>query len=186
MLSSRKKPSRVQSHGDAEAGGGAGCAYAPAWHSLSRRYYTEGHFGSGDPAMLDRALAAGDRALALDPDDVNMAGALAANRIERGQLAEAEALAHNLLGRQADSAVAQFIMSYVLRYAGLLEESASHCEKAFLIDSRPVNVTLRTCALVFFVRGDFPRALNFLNLDRETETGKAFRLDMLVRQGENK
>ena len=46
-----------------------------------------------------------------------------------------------------------------------------------------MNVTLRTCALVFFVRGDFPRALNFLNLDRETETGKAFRLDMLVRQG---
>ena len=90
--------------------------YAPAWHSLSRRYYTEGHFGSGDPAMLDRALAAGERALALDPDDVNMAGALAANRIERGQLAESEALAENLLRRQANNAIAQFIMSYVLRY----------------------------------------------------------------------
>ena len=158
-------------------------SYAPAWHSLSRRYYAEAHFGSGEPVMLDRAMAAGERALALDPDDVEMAAALAANRIERGQLVEAEALAKNLLRRQADNATAQFVMSYVLRYAGLLEESASHCDKAFLIDSRPVNVTLRTCAVVFFVRGDFPRALNYLNLDRETETGKAFRLEMLVRQG---
>jgi hypothetical protein len=74
-------------------------------------------------------------------------------------------------------------MSCVLRYAGLLEESASHCERAFLIDRQPVNTTLRSCALVFSVRGDFTRALNYLNLDRETEVGKAFRVDMLVRQG---
>jgi DNA-binding winged helix-turn-helix (wHTH) protein/serine/threonine protein kinase len=158
-------------------------AYAPAWHSLSRRYYVEGHFTSGDPAMLDKSLEAGERALALDPDNVNVAGALAANRIERGQLAQAGAVAEDLVRRQPDNVIAQFVMSYVLRYAGLLEESAGHCEKAFLIDPRPVNVTLRTCALVHLVRGDFPRALNYLNLDRETETGKAFRLDMLVRQG---
>jgi hypothetical protein len=74
-------------------------------------------------------------------------------------------------------------MSYVLRYAGLLEESASHCEKAFLIDRQPVNTTLRSCAIVFFVRGDFTRALNYLNLDRESEVGEAYWVEMLVRQG---
>jgi hypothetical protein len=36
---------------------------------------------------------------------------------------------------------------------------------------------------VFFVRGDYIRALNFLNLDRESEVAKAFRVDTLVRQG---
>jgi tetratricopeptide (TPR) repeat protein len=159
-------------------------SYAPAWHSLSRRYYVEAHFGSGDPSMLDRSLQAGERALALDPDDVEMAAAVVANRMERGQLAEAGAIANDLVRRQPDNATAQFAMSYVLRYAGLLEESASHCDRAFLLDSRPVNTTLRTCALVFFLRGDFPRAVNYLNLDRESETGKAFRLEMLVRQGE--
>jgi DNA-binding winged helix-turn-helix (wHTH) protein/serine/threonine protein kinase/tetratricopeptide (TPR) repeat protein len=157
--------------------------YAPAWHSLSRRYYVEAHFGSGETTMLDRSLAAGERAVALDPDNVEMAGALAANRIERGHLVSAAEAADDLLRRQADNATAQFIMSYVLRYAGLLKESGRHCDEALLIDSRPVNVALRSCAVVFFVRGDFPRALNYLNLDRETETGKAFRLDLLVRQG---
>jgi hypothetical protein len=45
-----------------------------------------------------------------------------------------------------------------------------------------VNTALRSCAVVFFVRGDYARALNYLNLDRESETAKAFRVDMLVRQ----
>jgi hypothetical protein len=75
-------------------------------------------------------------------------------------------------------------MSYVLRYAGLLEESGRHCEKAFLIDRQPLNTTIRSCAVVFFVRRDFPRAVNYLNLDRESEVGKAFWVDMLVRQGQ--
>jgi hypothetical protein len=46
-----------------------------------------------------------------------------------------------------------------------------------------VNTTLRSCAIVFYVRGDFTRAVNYLNLDRESEHGKAFWVDMLVRQG---
>jgi len=157
--------------------------YAPAWLSLARRYYVESHFGSGDPAMLDRALAAGGRAVALDPNDVNAGGVLATISIERGDVAGAYAQTRELVLRQPDNVVAQFVMSYVLRYAGLLEESASHCEKAFLIDRQPVNTTLRSCALVFSVRRDFTRAMSFLNLDRETEVGRAFRVDALVRQG---
>jgi len=157
--------------------------YAPAWLSLSRRYYVEAHFGSGDPAMLDRSVTTGERGLALDPDDVNAASALTAIRVERGDLAGAHAQAEALVRRQPDNVSARFTMSYVLRYAGLLEESTTQCEKAYLIDSQPVNTTLRSCAKVFFVRGDFTRALNYLNLDRETETGKAYWVEMLVRQG---
>lgn len=157
--------------------------YAPAWLSLARRYYVESHFGNGDPAMLDQAVVAGERAVELDPDDVAAAGVVTTINIERGDLAGAHRRAQDLVRRQPDSVVAQFVMSYVLRYAGLLEEAAGHCEKAFLIDRQPVNTTLRSCALVFYVRGEFTRALNYLNLDRESEVGKAFWLEMLVRQG---
>jgi DNA-binding winged helix-turn-helix (wHTH) protein/serine/threonine protein kinase len=158
-------------------------AYAPAWLSLARRYYVEGHFGSGDPAMLERALATAERGIALDPDDIDAGGVLATIHIERGDVTGAYTRAEDLVRRRPDHVVAQFIMSYVLRYAGLLEESAAHCERAFLADRQPVNTTLRSCALVFSVRGDFTRALNYLNLDRESEVGKAFRVDTLVRQG---
>jgi tetratricopeptide (TPR) repeat protein len=133
--------------------------------------------------MLDHSVAAGERAAALDPEDVNALGVLASIDIERGDLAGGVSRAEELVRRKPENVVAQFVTSYVLRYAGLLEESGRHCEKAFLIDRQPVNTTIRSCALVFFVRGDFTRALNYLNLDRESEVGKAFWVDMLVRQG---
>ena len=158
--------------------------YAPAWLSLARRYYVESHFGNGNPAMLDSSVAAGEHAVALHPDDVNAPAALVSIDVERGDLAGAVARAEDLVRRQPENVVVQFVMSYVLRYAGLLEESGRHCEKAFLIDRQPLNTTIRSCALVFFVRGDFTRAVNYLNLDRESEVGKAFWVDMLVRQGQ--
>jgi DNA-binding winged helix-turn-helix (wHTH) protein/serine/threonine protein kinase len=169
-------------------------AYAPAWLSLARRHYVEAHFGSGDSALMDRAAAAGERAVALDPDDVSAAGAVTVIDVERGDLARAHARAEDLVRRRSDDGSAQFVMSYVLRYAGLLEESASHCERALLVDPQPLNTTLRpqlisrswmsrSCSLVFFVRGDFTRAQNYLNLDRQSEVGKAYWVDLLVRQG---
>jgi DNA-binding winged helix-turn-helix (wHTH) protein/serine/threonine protein kinase len=157
--------------------------YAPAWVSLGRRYYVEGHFGSGNPAMMSRAVAAAERAVALDPDDVNAAAALTAFSVERGDLATAHRRAADLVARQPDIVIVQFLMSYVLRYAGLLEEAGTHCDRALLIDPHPVDTLLRSCALVFSVRGDFARALNYVNLDRESETGKAYWVDMLARQG---
>jgi tetratricopeptide (TPR) repeat protein len=158
--------------------------FAPAWLSLARRYYVESHFGNGNPAMLDSSVAAGERAVALDPEDVNAPAALVSIGVERGDLAGAVARAEDLVRRQPENVVVQFLMSYVLRYAGLLDESGRHCERAFLIDRQPLNTTIRSCALVFFVRGDFARAVNYLSLDRESEVGKAFWVEMLVRQNQ--
>jgi TolB-like protein len=157
--------------------------YAPAWLSLSRRYTIESHYGNGNPVMRDHAVAAADRAAALDPHNVHALSIRAAIDLERGDLVGAFRRAEDLVRREDKNVTVQFFMSYVLRYAGLLEESARHCEKAFLIDRQPVNTTLRSCGIVFFVRGDFTRAMNYLNLDRESEHGKAFWVDLLVRQG---
>jgi DNA-binding winged helix-turn-helix (wHTH) protein/serine/threonine protein kinase len=157
--------------------------YAPAWLSLSRRYTIESHYGSGNAVMRDHAVAAADRAAELDPSNVHVLAVRAAMDLERGDLVGAFARAEDLVRREDQNVTVQFFMSYVLRYAGLVDESARHCEKAFLIDRQPVNTTLRSCGIVFFVRGDFTRAVNYLNLDRESEHGKAFWVDLLVRQG---
>jgi hypothetical protein len=157
--------------------------YAPVWIDLARRFYVEAHYGSGNPDMLARSEAAAERAVALDPNNVTYAAVLVTYRIVRGDLVRAHEQAEAVVRRRPDNVVAHFVMSYVLRYAGLLDESAVHCEKALLIDPRPVNTSLRSCGVLFFVRGNFTRALSYVNLDRESEVSKTYHLDLLIRQG---
>ncbi|MGI9167835.1 MAG: hypothetical protein ACR2G5_15895 [Pyrinomonadaceae bacterium] len=77
-------------------------------------------------------------------------------------------------------------MSYVLRFTGLLQESASYCDAAFLLDAQTQTSGLRSCAIVFLLRGDYPRTLNYLNVDSGSEFSKALSIDLLVRQGKEK
>ena len=157
--------------------------YAPAWLVLARRYYTETHNTGGGRGGLERYTAAMERALALDPDYVAAGAGLVVSRVERGDLARAHQEATELVRRRPDSADAHFVLSYVLRFAGLLDEAGDQCETALRLDPQNHTSGLRSCAIVFLQRGDYPRALNFLNLDPDSDLVKAFSIDMLVRQG---
>ena len=48
--------------------------------------------------------------------------------------------------------MAHFALSYVLRYAGMLEESARECETALSLDSG--NYQFRSCAITFEEMGN--------------------------------
>lgn len=157
-------------------------AYPPAWLALARRYYVEGRYASGSGG-IERYVAALERAAALDPDYVPAAAGLVISRVERGDLVAAYHTAADLVRRRPDSVDAHFALSYVLRFAGLLKESASHCDTAFLLDPKTATAGLRSCAIAFLHDGDYPRAMNYLNLDRGSEWAKAFSIHMLVRQG---
>jgi serine/threonine protein kinase len=156
--------------------------YAPAWVSLARRYYADARLGSGNPTMMQRYEAAANRLLALDPNSIAGAGGLVTVRVERGDLGGAYELAEGLVRRRPDSAEAHHAMGVVLRYAGLLQESGEHCDKAFLIDPRMQITGLRTCAIPFLLRGEYPRAMNYLQLDLGSDFAKAFSIHMLVAQ----
>ena len=71
----------------------------------------------------------------------------------------------------------------MLRYAGLLNEAAERCDAAFVLDRKMQTSGLRTCAMVFVLRGDYPRAMNYLQLDQGSDFAKALTIDMLARQG---
>jgi serine/threonine protein kinase/DNA-binding winged helix-turn-helix (wHTH) protein len=157
--------------------------YAPAWVALARRYYVEDHYASGNRGTMKRFDDAVERAFALDPNYIAAGAALVVSRVERGDLARAYQEAEDLVQRRPDSADAHFVLSYTLRFAGLLQESGSHCDAAFLLDAQTQTSGLRSCALVFLLRGDYPRMLNYLNLDRGSDFNKAISIDMLVRQG---
>ncbi|MGA9353743.1 MAG: protein kinase [Terriglobales bacterium] len=138
-------------------------SYAPAWGALGLRYYYDAAYGGGSEPLFQRSTAAYERALSLDPNLTFAASQLVTNRVERGDLIRAYKDALDLVKRQPDKAGAHFALAYVLRYAGLLDESARECDTALSLD--PGNYTLRSCSWTFISTGNMARAQDFLRLD---------------------
>ena len=95
------------------------------------------------------------------------AGQLITNRVERGELGKAYEAAQALVKRRPDIAQAHFVMSYVYRYAGMLEQAANECDTALALD--PGNYVFRSCAWVFMELGKTDRAADFIRLDAGSE-----------------
>ena len=141
--------------------------YAPAWEELGHRYYFDSLYGGGGETMFQRSNSAYERALSLDPDRVMAASLLITNRVERGELPRAYDAATDLVRRRPQSADAHFALSFVLRYAGMLEQSTEQCNAARQLD--PGNFSFRTCAWSFLEMGKTDRAMDFVQLDAGTE-----------------
>ncbi len=135
--------------------------YAPAWAALSNRYYYIG--GSGSGTAYAQARAAIDRALALDPNLFEAASQSIVLETEGGRLREADERARDLLRRRPNDAHAHFAQAYVLRYAGLLDEAARHCDAARAAD--PQSREFRSCGTPFAQLGDFSKARSYYELD---------------------
>ena len=141
--------------------------YAPAWEALGQRYYFDSLFGGGGEDMFQRSNAAYERAMTLDPNRVMAASSLITNRVERGELGRAYDAATDLVRRRPQSADAHFALSYVLRYAGMLEQSTQECNEARSLD--PGNFSFRSCAWSFLEMGKTDRAMDFVHLDAGSE-----------------
>ena len=154
--------------------------YAPAWEALGRRYYFDAIYSGGGAAGYRRSNAAYQRALALEPGRVGAAGLLAANEVEEGDLDKAYEDARALVQKRPDNAFAHYSLAYVSRYAGLLDEAQSECDKALAIDS--TNYNWRSCSIAFFEQGKPARAMEYLKLDAGSEWSNAMRVSVLMRE----
>ena len=144
--------------------------YAPAWEALGQRCYFDADFGGGGEQMFQRSNAAYERAVSLDPNRVVAASSLITNRVERGELGRAYQAATDLVKRRPQSADAHFALSYVQRYAGMLEQAAQECNTARSQD--PGNFNFRSCAWVFVEQGKTDQATDFAHLDAGSEWAK--------------
>ncbi len=142
-------------------------SYAPAWEALGQRYYYDSTFGGGGEEMFQRSNAAYERAVTLDPNRTMAASNLITNRVERGELGRAYDAATDLVRRRPQSADAHFALSYVLRYAGMLDQSTQECNTARALD--PGNFAFRSCAWSFLEMGKTDRAMDFVHLDAGSE-----------------
>ncbi len=141
--------------------------YAPAWEALGQRYYFDSSFSDGGETMFQRSNAAYERAISLDPNRVAAASLLIVNRVERGELGRAYDEASALIQRRPQSADAHFALSYVLRYAGMLEQATEQCNEARQLD--PGNFNFRSCAWAFLEMNQTDRAMDFVHLDAGSE-----------------
>src|SRR4029077_19017279 len=92
---------------------------------------------------------------------------LITNRVERGELGRAYDAATDLVRRRPQRADAHFALSYVLRYAGMLEQATQECNAARSQDRG--NFDFRSCAWVFLELGKTDRAMDFVHLDAGSE-----------------
>ena len=155
--------------------------YAPAWANLGRRYYLDSQYGGGGEAMFQKANTALEQALKLDPNLTLAAAQRIATYSERGELLKAYQDAQALVERQPKNSGAHFALGYMLRYAGLLDESAKACNDAYTLDSG--NYLLRACSFTFSQMGDTQHAMQFIALDAGSNFYKGNVVRILLREG---
>jgi TolB-like protein/tetratricopeptide (TPR) repeat protein len=134
--------------------------YASAWGELGVRYYVDLHYGSAQEDSLHKSMQAFRRQSKLDP---NTPPVWTFFRVEQGDLNGAYDQASMFLRRHPDSSMAHFGMSYVLRYAGLLDDARKECDAALALD--PGFNGLRSCALPLIREGDYTGAEQYITLD---------------------
>jgi serine/threonine protein kinase/tetratricopeptide (TPR) repeat protein len=155
--------------------------YAPGWEQLGLRCYYDADYSDGGEPMFQRSNKACAKAIELDPNRLVAQGQLINNSVERGELGKAYQSAQALVKRRPESAQAHFVMGYVYRYAGMLEQSADECSTALALD--PGNYTFRSCAWAFMELGKADRAADFIRLDAGSEWAAYVMPSLLLREG---
>jgi TolB-like protein len=155
--------------------------YAPAWGELGWRYYIDYHYGNGGDAAVAKALDAYKHESELDPDWPQVSTTI---RVEQGDLEGAHDQAAAFLRKHPNTSLAHYAMSYVLRYAGLLEEAGKQCDDALAID--PGFNVFRSCATVFTLEGDYQHARTYIRLDENSGVAALLRTMIALRTGDTK
>ena len=150
--------------------------YAPAWDQLSWRYYIDERYGNGGAVAATKAVEAHKRQRELDPSAPPISTTL---RTEQGDLNGAYDQASEFLRRRPDSSMAHFWMSYVLRYAGLIDEAGRECDAALALD--PGFNVLRSCATTFGLAGEYDHAGKFIKVDEASGFAALSRMEIALR-----
>lgn len=157
--------------------------FSPAWIALGRRWYDHGTYGEGRDQARENALAAYQKALAVDPASISAAGGVVTLRTEAGDLEAAYREARRLVDRFDSSARAHFALAYVYRFGGLLKASQHHCEIALELD--PHDSRLRSCGYSYLYAGELERVREFLDLDEGSYFSHWGTVLLHLRQGDD-
>lgn len=156
-------------------------SYAPAWVELGFRYSQISSFGLR-PKELRLAEEAFKKALSLNENMLPALWNLALRYVDVARIDEAFELIERMLRVAPGYAPAHFALSYIYRYAGLMEESVRELETALALD--PKNRRYRSGGFVYMYIGNYRRAYELFDLDGESTFGIAWKGMSLYLMGE--
>jgi TolB-like protein len=139
--------------------------YAPIWAQLGRVYTAMASFQFGGRAQYEKAQQAYERALSLQPTQIETKIYMANMLTDTGRVEQAVPLLRDALRTNPNHAEAHWELGYALRHAGMLQESVAECETARKLDP---GVKATTSALnAYLYIGEFDKFLSNLPADRD-------------------
>ncbi len=108
--------------------------YALAWAYLGASYTSDAAFELGGREQYRRAQAAYERALAIEPSQLDAQMFLANLLVDTGEVEKAVPLLREALKANSNYAPVHWELGYAYRFAGMLDDSVAECEHARQID----------------------------------------------------
>ena len=134
--------------------------YALTWAYLGRSYNASGSFQLEGRDYYRKAQAAFDRALILQPSQIETRVYLANFLTDTGKVEQAVPLLRQSLQKNPHHAELHWELGYAYRFAGMLKESVAECEQARQIDP---NVKINSSALnAYLYLGEYDKFLQSL------------------------
>lgn len=135
--------------------------YAPAFAHLGLRYHWLALEGLKGEEAIKSAEEAYLKALSLNGEMISALSNLAKLYTETNRIEQAVELLRKVSNLNPNEASAYFALSYVYRFAGMLDESERACEKALALD--PKNPTFRSLSYIYLYLGKYEKVLQVLN-----------------------
>jgi len=110
--------------------------YALAWAHLGRTYNALASFALAGNEAYDKAFRAYEKALQLNPQEVEPRIYLANTYTDTGRVTQAVPLLKETLEAHPNLAEAHWELGYAYRFGGMLEESIGECEQARRLDPK--------------------------------------------------
>jgi DNA-binding winged helix-turn-helix (wHTH) protein/TolB-like protein/Flp pilus assembly protein TadD len=134
--------------------------YALTWAYLGRSYNASGTFQLEGQEYYRKAKAAFDHALALQPAQIETRAYLANFLTDTGKVEQAVPILREALKSNPSHAELHWELGYAYRFAGMLRESVSECERGRQLDP---NVKLNSSALnAYLYLGEYNEFLQSL------------------------
>jgi DNA-binding winged helix-turn-helix (wHTH) protein/TolB-like protein len=108
--------------------------YAPTWAQIGTSYTTQGSLQFGGRELYQKAQAAYEKALALEPSQLETHIYMANLLTDTGRVEQAVPLLREALKTNPNNAELRWELGYAYRFGGMLRESVEECEKARRID----------------------------------------------------